>query len=280
MVIKKIVCCSINLVLIVGGVACGGDTTESKQKASTIQQSQPSVQASAASQPSTIKGKVLEKLEAPNYTYVLLGDSAGNETWAAIPKTEVAVGEEISLVGGTAMGKFKSKSLNRTFESIIFSSGIVRGSGDKTTSDRSSALKKAVKNHLPAGSGDKTTSGGSSAHTVVAFADIKVEKSTAQNGYTVNELFAKAADLNKKKITVKGQVVKFSPTIMGRNWIHIQDGTGDPAKNTHDLVVTSSETTEKGSIISIEGVLSTGKDFGAGYKYDVIVEEAVVVKSE
>ena len=72
--------------------------------------------------------------------------------------------------------------------------------------------------------------------------------------------------------------MKFSPNIMGRNWIHIQDGTGDPAKNTHDLVVTSSETTEKGAIISIEGVLSADKDFGSGYSYDIIIEEAMVVK--
>ena len=168
MVIKKIVCCLINLFLIAGGVACGDDVTETKQKAPTMQQSQPSVQASTAPQPGTTKRKVLEKLETSNYTYVRLGDSAGNETWAAIPKTEVEVGEEISLKGGTAMGKFKSKSLNRTFESIIFSSGIVRGSGDKKTSGGSSALEKAIKQHGPTGSGDKKTSGGSSAYTVVA----------------------------------------------------------------------------------------------------------------
>ena len=268
MVVKKIFCSLSNLILIVGLIACGNDTTQTKQTAPAVQQSQPSVQASAAPRPSIIKGKVLEKMEASNYTYVRLGDSAGNEIWAALPKTELEIGEEISLMGGTAMGNFTSKSLNRTFESIIFASGIVRGSGDKTA-------------QVSVSPGDmESQSSGGSARTIVAFADLKVEKSTAQNGYTVEELFAKAVDLNKQKITVKGQVVKFSPNIMGRNWIHLQDGTGDPAKNTHDLVVTSSETTEKGAIISIEGVLSVDKDFGSGYRYDVILEEAVIVKSE
>lgn len=265
MVIKKIVCSLSNLILIVGLIACSNDTTQTNQTAPTVQQSQPSVQASTAPQPSTTKGKVLEKMDANNYTYVRLDDGAGNEIWAALPKTELEIGEEISLMGGTVMSNFTSKSLNRTFESIIFASGVVRGSGDKTA-------QVAVS---PRDMGSQSSGG--SARTIVAFADLKVEKSTAQNAYTVDELFAKAADLNKQKITVKGQVVKFSPNIMGRNWIHIQDGTGDPAKNTHDLVVTSSETTEKGAIISIEGVLSADKDFGSGYRYDIIIEEAVVV---
>jgi hypothetical protein len=115
-------------------------------------------------------------------------------------------------------------------------------------------------------------------HPAVPLTKLKVEKSTAQNGYTVAELFAKRASLNKQKVTVRGQVVKVNPNIMGRNWLHIQDGTGDPAKNTHDLVVTSSDIAEKGAIITIEGTLAADKDFGYGYKYNVIVEDAVLMK--
>lgn len=77
---------------------------------------------------------------------------------------------------------------------------------------------------------------------------------------------------------VKGQVVNISPNIMGKNWIHIQDGTGDAAKNTHDLVVTSAVLVERGAVVSLEGVLAADKDFGFGYRYDVIIENAVVVK--
>lgn len=61
-------------------------------------------------------------------------------------------------------------------------------------------------------------------------------------------------------------------------WLHIQDGTGDPTANTHDLVVTSSAMVEKDTVVSLEGVLAAGKDLGFGYKYDVLIEDAVVVK--
>jgi hypothetical protein len=115
-------------------------------------------------------------------------------------------------------------------------------------------------------------------HPAVPFSKVKVEKSTAPNGYTIAELFAKVASLNKQKVTVRGQVVKVNPNIMGRNWIHIQDGTGDPAKQTYDLVVTSSDMAKIGDIITIEGTLAADKDFGFGYKYDVIVENAVIKK--
>jgi hypothetical protein len=126
--------------------------------------------------------------------------------------------------------------------------------------------------------GMTSTSSGGSSRAIVPLVGAEVEKSTAENGYTVGELFARAADLNGQKVTVQGQVVKISRNIMGRNWIHIQDGSGDPVTNTHDLVVTSSAVVEKGTVVSLEGVLAADKDFGAGYRYDAIIEDAVLVK--
>ena len=72
--------------------------------------------------------------------------------------------------------------------------------------------------------------------------------------------------------------MKFSSMIMGKNSIHLQDGTGDPVKKTHDLVVTTSGKAEKGAVITVEGILHKDKDFGAGYRYAAIVEEAKVVE--
>ncbi len=65
---------------------------------------------------------------------------------------------------------------------------------------------------------------------------------------------------------------------MGKNWLHIQDGTGNPLKNHHDLVVTTMEEPDKGAIVPVEGTLNYERDFGAGYKYDVIVEDAKIEK--
>jgi hypothetical protein len=222
----------------------------------------------------------VEKQDVSVYTYVRLDDGAGNQVWAAVPQTQLEIGEQIALQGGTVMTNFSSKTLNRTFEFIVFASGFVRGSGNKTAGapgvDNGSSSGAVQSEISPHGMTSQLSSGSSRA--IVSFSGVKVEKSNAQNGYTVAELFAKAVNLNDQKVTVKGQVVKVSPNIMGKNWHHIQDGTGDPAKNTHDLVVTSSAIVEKGTIVSFEGVLAADKDFGSGYRYDVLIEDAVVVK--
>jgi hypothetical protein len=280
MEIRRIACCLSSLALIAGLIACGNDISETNPSTQAGTQSQISVQTPADSQPAAISGKVVETQDVSPYTYVRLEDGAGHEFWAAVPKTPLAIGEQIVLKDTVVMDNFTSKTLNRTFESIIFASGLVRGSENGTVqtaegSDGSSsdALQSGAGPH-----GMASPSSGGSARAVVPFTGAKVEKSTALNGYTVGELFAEAVNLNNRKVTVKGRVVKISPNIMGKNWLHIQDGTGDPAKNTHDLVVTSSAMVEKGAIVSLEGVLAADKDFGFGYRYDVLIEDAVVVE--
>ena len=112
---------------------------------------------------------------------------------------------------------------------------------------------------------------------VVPFAEIKVEKAPGENSYTVDEIFSKAAELNGKTVVIRGKVMKVSPRIMGRNWIHLQDGTGNPDNNTHDLVVTTTmEPQADWDIITMEGVLAANKDFGSGYTYAAIVEDATL----
>jgi len=278
--IRKTGCCLNSLALIVGLIACSNDIPETNPSTQAGQQSQISVQTPSDPQLAAFRGKVVEKQDASIYTYVRLDDGAGKKIWAAVPKTQLEIGEEIALKGGSVMTNFNSKTLNRTFESIIFASGLVRGSENMTVQtaggangSSSGAVQSEIGPH-----GMTSQSSGGSTRAIVSFSGVKVEKSTAQNGYTVGELFAKAAKLNNRKVTVKGRVVKISPNIMGKNWFHIQDGTGDPTKNTHDLVVTSSAIVEKGTIIALEGVLAADKDFGFGYRYDVLIEDAVVVK--
>ncbi len=107
---------------------------------------------------------------------------------------------------------------------------------------------------------------------------IKVDKATGPDAYTVGEIHAKGAALDKKKVTVRGKVVKVSAAIMGRNWIHLRDGSGDQAKGTNNLVVTSQDTPKVGDVVTASGILAKDKDFGAGYRYAVIVEEARIKK--
>jgi DNA/RNA endonuclease YhcR with UshA esterase domain len=277
--LKKICFYFTGLAIISGMIACGNGPSKTEQAARADQLGRTSQQVPAAPQFAAVSGKVMQKMDASVYTYIRLDDGAGNETWAAVPKTQLEIGEQITLKGDTVMRNFNSKTLNRTFDSIIFATGVIRTGEDKNVQTQAAAMtgSDATRSGIPAHGLTSQSSGGSTRATV-PFADIKVEKSTARNGYTVGELFEKAASLNKQKVTVRGQVVKVNPNIMGRNWIHIQDGTGDPGKSTHDLVVTSADIAETGTIISLEGILAADKDFGFGYRYDVIVEDAVLMK--
>jgi len=107
---------------------------------------------------------------------------------------------------------------------------------------------------------------------------IKVKKASGPNAYTVAELYEKRNDLDKKEVVVRGLVVKVSAEIMGKNWIHLQDGSGDPSKGTNDIVVTTQELPAVGDTVMARGALSKDKDFGYGYNYPVIVEQASIKK--
>jgi hypothetical protein len=239
---------------------------------------QPSktVEPATTSVAQSLTGKVLETMDAGGYTYMKI-DTGLNQPWVAVPQSQVKVGEEVTYQPGMVMNNFSSKTLNRTFESIVFSSGLAGAAAPQGSNDSFSNAVQA-ESGVPAATQAQAAGSGGSVGAVAPFSEINIEKAAGDNGYTISEIFEKTAALNGKTVRIQGKVVKFSPSIMGRNWIHIQDGTGDPNANTHDLVVTTSEQVKADDIITIEGVLTSNKDFGAGYKYAAIVEEAKTVK--
>ncbi|UFS71620.1 DNA-binding protein [Geomonas sp. RF6] len=206
-------------------------------------------------------GKVVETFEGGGYRYVNL-ENGKKKAWVAFPSATVAVGEELSFSGCSEMSNFTSKSLKRTFDKVLFCGGPEQKGKVKT------AKAEAVKGKKSPGS----------AGAAAATEKVSVEKAAGPNAYTVAEVFAKSAALNGKKVQVRGKVVKVATGIMNRNWIHLQDGTGDAKKKTNDLVVTSKEQAEEGDVITISGTVAKDKDFGSGYKYAVIVEQATVKK--
>jgi predicted small lipoprotein YifL len=97
----------------------------------------------------------------------------------------------------------------------------------------------------------------------------------AEGGKTVAEVFAEKDALAGKAVTVRGKVVKVNAGIMGKNWLHVRDGSG--ADGTNDLTVTTiGALPEVGNTVVVTGPLTLNKDFGMGYAYDVIVEDAEV----
>jgi len=271
MKLVRIFCYFTGVAMALSLTACSNSHKAADQNKTS---SEPAVAAKATIQPpatpGAFKGKVLETKDVGGYTYVRLDDGSKDGLWAAVPKAELKVGEEITLKGGAVMTNFTSKTLNKTFDKIIFAGGVLRGD-QAAAGDFASAAAS--------GTGATGMTSGGSAGSIVPFADLKIAKAQGSDAYTVGELFDKRKELNNKAITVRGKVVKISRNIMGKNWIHIQDGTGDPTKNTHDLVVTTSDNTAvKGDTVTVKGTVEADKDFGAGYKYDVIIEKASVSK--
>ena len=191
--------------------------------------------------------KVIEVLEAGRYTYAKLNDARGDR-WVAAPKTSVAVGDTVAVGNAALMENFTSPSLKRTFDQIHFANEIIVVGGKAG----SVPGKKPVE------------------------APKAVQVDPAAGGVTVEMVLSKPADFTAKPVRLRGQVVKFNAQIMGRNWIHIQDGSGSASKGTHDLTITTDATVRVGQTIEVVGNLVQNKDFGAGYNYPVLLQGATV----
>ena len=126
--------------------------------------------------------------------------------------------------------------------------------------------------------GNMTGNGSGAAKAPASSEPVKVEKAKGKDAFTVGELYEKSGTLDRKAVAVRGKVVKVSKGIMGKNWVHIQDGSGDQQKGTHNLVVTSQDMASVGDIVTITGTFAKDRDFGAGYLYKAIIEDAKVQK--
>lgn len=201
-----------------------------------------------------LKGEVLEIKEVESYTYLRL-KTQGGETWAAVAKTPVAKGAQVVIENPMVMRDFQSRSLNRTFPEIVF--GSLAGTG-----------------HGVAGADMARAHAGLAGQADMG--KIKVAKATGPNAYTVAEIVTGKARLKDKPVVVRAQVVKFNPEIMGRNWLHVRDGSGSAAAGSNDLLVTSQGRAKVGDVVTVKGIVRADKDFGAGYAYQVLVEDATL----
>ena len=242
---------------VAGMVACNSDSNE-----------KPGDQ--AAVKMNVLSGKVAETMNSGGYTYILL-DKDGEKIWVAVPEMQVSQGEDVVLKPGIEMVNFTSSTLDRTFERIILSAGPVSEKGEPVEEGM-----EMPRGDLTMGMMKAPAAGGMGVSTPIG--DVKVEKAAGQNAYTIAEVYEKRSDLCNNKVTVRGKVVKVLPSILGKNWIHLQDGSGDEKKGNYDLVVTSQDLPSLGDVITISGTLYTDKDFGAGYRYNVIVEKASITK--
>jgi hypothetical protein len=226
-----------------------------------------------------IKGKVVETFPSGGYTYVQV-DTGSEKAWAAASSSEAKVGDAVSFSGQMPMENFESKSLKRNFEKIYFVDEIaVEGSKPKGQKGADALppghpqlepkAGAAAEGALPSGHPPVKPKAGAAAAALDAS---KVEK--APGGSTVVDIFAGKDALAGKKVTVRGLVVRYNASILDRNWLRLRDASckdGSP-----DLSVTTKAETEVGRIVTVSGVLATNKDFGSGYRYEVLVEDATI----
>jgi hypothetical protein len=196
---------------------------------------------------SMASGEVLETMNSGGYSYARVKTASG-ELWAAGPETAVSVGDAVSFTLGMPMQNFHSNTLDRTFDVLYFVDALRRpGAAGAAAAPAAPAAAPAA----PAGP-------------------------PPEGATTVADVHAQAAALNGKAVLVAGKVTKFNGGIMNRNWVHLSDGTGTGA--TADLTITTADTVAVGDEVQAQGVLAADKDFGAGYRFDVILEDASVNK--
>lgn len=198
--------------------------------------------------------KAVEVIPAQRYVYVRVEEGDDNY-WIATSKQEVIKGESYYYKGGLLKTNFESKEHNRIFDKIFLVSRIVpliHGNG--TT------------NSVTNEAGSETTPSTS----------VPVEKIAVEGSIAIAEIVKNPEKYKDKEVQISGKCVKINPNIMDRNWIHLNDGS----QNDFDLVVTSDIMVPEGQVVTIKGILKTNVDFGAGYKYDIIIEDGVVLKMQ
>jgi hypothetical protein len=226
----------------------------------------------------SVTGTILETMDAAGYTYLKLKTAEG-ETWAAVNESKVEKGQTVTVLNPMPMNGFESKTLNRTFDVILFGT-LAPGAGSTVPANASAAPAAPIgmggapaavpsamaAQHAAAASGPEVTE------------KISVAKAEGADGRTVAEVVAQRTTLKGKTVTIRGKVVKFNAGIMGKNWIHLRDGSGTPEGKDHDVTVTTNDTVAKGDVVLVKGTVAVDRDFGSGYTYALVVEDAKVTK--
>ena len=204
-------------------------------------------------------GVVLETINSSRYTYIQV-DTGSEKKWVAAPRFDVKTGDRVTVPQGIGMVDFHSPTLDRTFDLVYFASQVTTPGGESNPEE------------LPKGHPPIDAKGAALPPPDLDLSGIQ----KPDGGKTVAEVHAQKADLSGQAVTVRGKVVKVSDGIMGRNWIHLQDGSGGEGAN--DLTITTTSTLKVGDTATITGVIALDKDFGFGYRYGVIMEEAKVAE--
>lgn len=198
-------------------------------------------------------GVIQEVIQTSNYTYCYLKND-NDEKWVAINRIPLNTGETLYYNKGMEMNDFHSRELDRTFPSIFF---VEMASTDPNGGFDHSSLPMGDEPVKP----------------TFEKKDYAVEK--AMDGITIAELYANKDKYNGQKVRIRGKITKFTPDIMHKNWIHLQDGS--EFEGNFDLTITTNQVVNEDAIVTFEGTVALEQDFGYGYYYPVVLEDAIIL---
>jgi hypothetical protein len=196
---------------------------------------------------------VSEVIQGSQYTYLQVNEN-GASKWMAVVRQEVNAGDKYYYDSGLEMKNFHSKELDRTFEIIYFVNKISK-----------TQLTENLLSQAPGHTGKVD---------VAKQINVQIEKEDGE--LTIGQIFGNPSAYADKEVELRGVVVKVNQQIMGKNWIHLQDGTGN--EGNFDLTVTTQDMAAVNDQVTFKGKIVLNKDFGAGYKYDILMEEGTLLR--
>lgn len=241
-------------------------------------------------------GRVAEKIDASQYSYLRL-ETASGEVWAAVPKSRVEVGAQATIRGAMWMTEFKSATLSRTWARIAFgtlegespaapSTGASTGASPQKESGHPAGMFAEEAAHAFPSQSPRAVPSQSpqalppqSPHalpSVAVAAEPKLTRAAAPEGRTIAEVYAQRASLKDRTVVVRGRIVKEIDGVMGKSFLHLRDGSGSGP--SADLAVSTDTAASVGDVVLMTGTVHLDRDLGAGYRYEILIEDAQIKK--
>ncbi len=186
---------------------------------------------------------IKEVLPTSRYVYALV-EEKGDEYWVATNKMALEIGGTYYFKNGLLKRNFQSKEHDRTFDKLYLVSALI--------SNDHGIQSGAIPNQAEV---------------------VSPSFKPAPGSIKISEVIANPSKYAGKTIQVSGECTKVNPNIMKRHWIHLKDGSQDD----YDFVVTSQTQIPVGHAVTFTGTINVAKDFGSGYYYEILMEDAVVM---
>jgi hypothetical protein len=203
---------------------------------------------------------VNEVLYTNNYVYLNVNEGP-EQFWIATNKIEANPGETYMYKGGLVKINFKSKELDREFPKVYFVNKIV-GENGHMPKEVNSTNNEQVQDKK---SESSVSGGGVSKSEITPF----------EGSIEIAEIVNNPKKYEGKQVQITAKCVKLNKNIMNRNWMHMQDGSA----NDFDMIVTADKFVPVDFIVTMTATVALNQDFGAGYKYEIILENGEVIDS-